>query len=362
VRSGLTLGSPNPIGRACRSWRTAVPRPPKRSPRPHDPVYRRIFTHARTIEDILRRFATGPWAAKLDFKTLELIPGRYVSRFLEQRESDVVWRVRYGTGPEDWFYVFVLMELQSTVQRFMALRLWVYVALLYQHLVKQRELTPTGLLPPVLPVVLYNGEAPWTAPQTLQELIQPLEGFFRPAFKYVVLDVGHYPVEELRPIEDVVSGVFLMEQAADFSDLRDVVEEVQAIIDDPELEEDLALLMSSVIGKLADKDEETPRLTTFQEVHMLLERVERWPQKWRQEGLDEGLKKGRKQGREQGRKQGLRQGKADLLKSQASQRFGELSPEDAKRFDRADVDTLDRWGRRLLEATTLEDVFEDGPG
>jgi len=87
---------------------------------------------------------------------------------------------------------------------------------------------------------------------------------------------------------------------------------------------------------------------------MLLERAERWPQEWRQEGLDEGLKKGRKKGR--------RLGKAELLKDQASQRFGKLSPEDAKRFNRADVDTLDRWGRRLLEATTLEELFEDGPG
>ena len=342
-----------------------MPRSSKRSRRPHDSVYRRIFTHARTIEDILRRFATGPWAAKLDFKTLELVPARYVSRFLDQRESDVVWRVRYGEGKDAWFYVYVLMELQSTVQRFMALRLWAYVALLYQHLVKQKTLTPAGLLPPVLPVVLYNGEAPWTAPRTLQELVQPLEGFSRPAFEYVVLDVVHYPVEELRPVEDVVSGVFLMEQAADFSGLREVFEEMQALIDDPELEADIALLMGSVMGKLA-KDEKAPRLTTFQEVHMLLERAERWPQEWRQEGLDEGLKKGLRKGlrkgREQGREQGRRLGKAELLKDQASQRFGKLSPEDAKRFDRADVDTLDRWGRRLLEATTLEELFEDGPG
>jgi len=117
-------------------------------------------------------------------------------------------------------------------------------------------------------------------------------------------------------------------------------------------------------------------------VHMLLERAEKWPQKWRQEGLDEGLRKGRdeglrkgrdeglrkgrdeglRKGRDEGQKQGLRLGKAELLKNLASHRFGELSPEDARRFDRADVDTLDRWSRLLLEAMKLEDVFEDRPG
>lgn len=64
--------------------------------RPHDPIYRRIFSNARMIEEMLRRFLPGSWLRRLDFSTLEQVPARYVSRFLEQRESDVVWRVRYG--------------------------------------------------------------------------------------------------------------------------------------------------------------------------------------------------------------------------------------------------------------------------
>ncbi len=100
---------------------------PKKPRRPHDPTHRRIFTHARTIEEILRRFTTGPWAAQLDFSTLELVPAHYVSRFLSQRESDIVWKVRYGPDDDDWFFVYILMELQSSVRRFMALRLWVTV-------------------------------------------------------------------------------------------------------------------------------------------------------------------------------------------------------------------------------------------
>ena len=104
----------------------------------------------------------------------------------------------------------------------MALRLWVYIALLYQHLLKQNQLTPARLLPPVLPIVLYNGEEPWTAPLSLAELIQPLTGLGRPDFEYVVLDASHYPVEELRPVENVVSGVFLMEQAESLAELEDL--------------------------------------------------------------------------------------------------------------------------------------------
>jgi predicted transposase/invertase (TIGR01784 family) len=319
--------------------------PPRR---PHDPVYRRIFSNPGIIEQALRRFLKAPWLGKLDFSTLELVPTRYVSRFLEQRESDIVWRVRYGNGEQDWFFVYVLMELQSSVQRFMALRLWAYIALFYQYLLRQKLLTPLRLLPPVLPIVLYNGEKPWSAPLVLADLIQPVEGLERPSFEYVVLDASHHPVEELRPVEDVVSGVFLMEQVENFADLETVLDELEGLVTDPELEKDISLLVSSVVGKLALSGETVPRLRTLQEVrNMLAERVARWPKQWLEQGL------------EQGRQEGLRTGKAEILTDLASRRFGELPQWVMERFGRADVDTLDRWSSRLLDAERLEDVFGD---
>ena len=39
----------------------------------------------------------------------------------------------------------------------------VYAGLLWQHLVKEKRLPPDGKLPPILPVVLYNGDRRWTA-------------------------------------------------------------------------------------------------------------------------------------------------------------------------------------------------------
>ncbi len=317
------------------------PRPPQR---PHDPVYRRIFSNPQMIEEVLRRFVTGPWLSQLDFSTLELIQARYVSRFLEQRESDVVWRLRYGPGKDDWFFVYVLMELQSSAPRFMALRLWAYVALLYQHLLKQKQLTPSRLLPPVLPIVLYNGEKPWTAPLSLADLIQPVKGLSRPGFEYLVLDASHYPPEELRPVTDVVSGVFLMEQVDSLSGLEVILNEIEGLVGDHELEEDIALLVSSVVGKLALQGEKVRPLRTLQEVRdMLEERVARWPKQWL----------------EQGRREGRRSGKAETLEDLASHRFGELPRWVSERLDRAPIEVLDRWSLLLLDAKVLEDVFGD---
>ena len=56
--------------------------------------------------------------------------------------------------------MLVLLEFQSTADSFMALRVLEYAALLYGELL-HRGVAKPGALPPVLPVVLYNGDAPW---------------------------------------------------------------------------------------------------------------------------------------------------------------------------------------------------------
>jgi predicted transposase YdaD len=55
--------------------------------------------------------------------------------------------------------VMLFLEFQSTPDPWMALRMLVYVGLLWQQLVREQRLMPDGRLPPVLPVVLYHGDA-----------------------------------------------------------------------------------------------------------------------------------------------------------------------------------------------------------
>jgi len=94
-------------------------------------------------------------------------------------------------------------------------------------------------------VVLYNGEEPWTAPLTLAELIEPVH---ESAEFRVRRARCHYAVDRLRPVEGVVSGVFLMEQVESLAELESVVEDLEGLVDDRELEQDIALLVSNVLG------------------------------------------------------------------------------------------------------------------
>ena len=107
------------------------------------------------VRDLLYGFAARGWSGALDFDTLAPLPTSFVSEDLQQRHGDLVWRVRFRD--DRWLYLVLLLEFQATVDQAMALRMLTYTALLYQRLDADGVLRDHRPLPPVLPVVLYNG-------------------------------------------------------------------------------------------------------------------------------------------------------------------------------------------------------------
>ncbi len=130
----------------------------------HDASYKLLFSHARMMEDLLRGFVREAWAHAGDFTTLERVNDSHISDDLRSRRNDLIWRVRWGA---DWLYLYVLLEFQSTVDRYMIVRLLAYISLLYQGLIRAGQLPASGKLPPVVPIVLYNGRDRWTAPRNM---------------------------------------------------------------------------------------------------------------------------------------------------------------------------------------------------
>lgn len=295
------------------------------------------------------------------------MPADFVSKHLKKFESDLIWRVRHGPGDGDWFYVVILLELQSTSPRFMALRLWGYMQHIALAIVRDRSFLASRrprLLPPILPVVLYNGEKPWTAPLSLAQLFRPMEGYEPPDFEYIVLDVRRYPPEALEPVTNVASGVFRLEQADSVEELTAVfeeLEELRQLADNPELAEDIRLLLHDVAIKLDLKGQELPS-TTLEEMRMsLLERAEKWTQQWFAEGLAAGKAEGLATGKAEGLEKGQRLKTVEILRTLLEQRFGDLPLWVVDRISRADVATLDSWVLNVLTAERLEDVVGAPP-
>ena len=69
---------------------------------------------------------------------------------------------------------------------------------------------------------------------------------------------------------------------------------------------------------------------------------------------EEGMQRGMQQGMDQGRVEGERM----LLERQLRRRFGLLSPEVTERLGQASVADLETWADNVLDAPTLDDVFD----
>lgn len=100
-----------------------------------------------------------------------------------------------------------------------------------------------------------------------------------------------------------------------------------------------------LLGRLIPQ-EPLPELNDLEEVEaMLAERMTEWTQKWKLEGRMEGETKGRNA----------------ILSRFLSKRFGSniFDIRMQERLRKATPEQLDRWAERILDAKTLEDVFEE---
>ncbi len=116
------------------------------------------------------------------------------------------------------------MENQSTPDKTILLRSFLYILSLYDTLWRQSS---NGLLPNVLPVILYNGKDDWNLPSNLRELIENrLPAPWIPSFQCFVIVEKDVPKEHLDRLHNLVAAVFLLERQQDEEGLGRAIMEV----------------------------------------------------------------------------------------------------------------------------------------
>jgi flagellar biosynthesis/type III secretory pathway protein FliH len=78
----------------------------------------------------------------------------------------------------------------------------------------------------------------------------------------------------------------------------------------------------------------------------------------REEGLQEGRQEGLEEGRQEGRQEGLTLAKTATLTRLLTRRFGEPPEWASKRVQEASGEQIDAWLDRILDAPTLQAVFD----
>ena len=315
----------------------------------HDSSYKFLFSNPELVRDLIMGFIPDEWLRSLDYSTLEKVSGSYVSEDFKQREDDIVWRVKVSG---EWTYLYILMEFQSTVDKHMALRMMVYIGLLYQDLIKQGNTLSDGRLPPILPIVLYNGSQKWTAPINVADLIPKMSGLlgeFRPNLKYLLIDENAYTESELSSLRNLVAAVFRLERNKAPNDIESVVDLlIDWLGDRPDLRRMFTLWIKGTLNKKGEYSKLLGKIDDLGDVKvMLADRLEEWANAYKAEGELKGELKGKQEG------------EALALQKLLAKRFGVIPVEITAKIANASLASIDHWLDRVLDAKQLSDVFVD---
>ena len=315
----------------------------------HDPAYKLLFSDPRMVADLLRGFVPGEWDQWLDFATLAKVSSEFVGDRLARRLGDLLWRVRFRDAAPDALTggageLLVMLEFQSSVDTAMGARLLAHIGMVHQELIRRGALRDGGRLPPVLPLVFYNGESRWSAAVEVRETIASVGGVLdgvQPRLRYRVVDAGAMGVEDA-VAESRVWALVGLEHSATVAEL---VRELGAVFErfgGPEeggfraglyeWARHTPLVRGSGVELPSRRELEGGEMATLLEA-----RAREWERQWyrkgQAEGIERGIERGRVEGIERGRVEGIERGRAEerarLYHRQVVRKFG---PETAHRL------------------------------
>jgi predicted transposase YdaD len=329
---------------------------------PHDGFFKRIFSDPVHAAAALRAILPERVARHIDWDSLQAVHASFVDAALSQRHGDLMFSARLEENRE--VFLWLLFEHQSTVDGWMPLRV---LEMIVEFLKGWRKEHPEARrLPAILPIVLYQGATPWSAPCTLAELydlsdqaLRDLSEFLL-SLRFVLDDLRVTPDDALlaRPVDDLARVALVVMKHVTSEHLLDLL---------LRLADEIARLLTTEQGRIGlagvvwyiecvhpklDRRAILRRLSTIvgPELATTMETYEQALERLY-------IEKVKRLAREEGRQEALKEGQQELLLRQLTRRFGALPEAVTARVMDASREELERWGDRILDAASLDDVF-----
>ena len=317
---------------------------------PHDRLFRKVFSEPAEAVGLLRVYVPGWLAETLDWSSLTLMPASYVDDELRASESDLLFAVEWRPGAAESgearrsLRLYLLFEHQSSPDRLMRFRLLKYCCGIWDDFLRSAEAKETPELPPIVPLVFYQGESSWRHATEFSELFaESVRGWpWTPQFKHLLVDqsqagVGEVPGETLgraaqlalmaaagREVRGALARAALartvrlmgeLHRAGQGERIGPVVLYVIGTQDNETLREFFAALRREVPGPGGDMKTYGEQLIQEGRQEGLREGVLKGLRegvlKGRQEGRVEGRHEGRQEGRHEGRVEGRHEGRQE---------------------------------------------------
>lgn len=314
------------------------------TPTPHDALFKATYSDPQRAAAHLAVALPEAVVAQLDLSTLLVLPGSYIDPALAQSASDLLYEVKLRQGGSA--LVYVLFEHQSSPDERMALRLFFYTARIWERWIAENP--RVNRLPPVLPLVLYHGDRPWSVGLELSDLFGLPEGAAEPLggcgvrLRYLLRDLSERSDAELqiaaRDAMDLLVQLLLKHGRDEdlFEQLGRWAEVWRAVAAGPGLRA-LQLVLSYIahVQGPRSQDELRPFL-----VKTLGRRGEEAYMSWTTEIEARGEARG----------------KREMFLSLLSQRFGAPSAAVLARVEAASTEQLTEWTERFFRADSAEEL------
>jgi predicted transposase YdaD len=356
-----------PIGIAARNATTYVASP-------HDSLFRRTFADPANAAAMFQCALPEALAAAIDWQTLTQLSNTLTDEELRKHFLDDLFTVRLR---EHDLWLVLQPEHKSRADRGLVLQHLHYS--LHFWLKWAGEHPRADGLPPILPVLFHHGGEPWDGPTSLRDhfdlaglakvraddpVLADLIAAHSVALRASVLDLARHDEEWLRsaPFPPLAKLTVLCLGFVRFQ----VPAEGLATLE--RWRDLLASLQGAPWGQLGFAGLESYLLhvteLTPEQLHTMFRRslgthdeFVSTAERLRREGQQAGEAIGKELGKEQGRELGFTQHAAETLRRLLQRRFGELPTTVQQRIAAATVAELDQWTDRLLDATTIADVF-----
>ena len=307
---------------------------------PHDKFFKLSLGEYPVAKEFFTEHLPASILKKTDLSTLKLEKESFVDENFKGSEADIVYSVTIKNKKS---YIYILCEHQSTIDQWIAFRLWGYLIRLLEAHLKQH---PDEPLPFVYPMVVYTGQEAWNAPLDIfplfgdqQSLAQ--EWFLKP---FQLLNIHKIPDDEMRQRQ----WCGIVEFALKYKKVRDFRKFLETLL--PWLQE------------LDKKNSSSGFSLVTIVVKYILDGLEAKGFKEFAEQVQKHLsvKLGGKimTLAQELKEQGINIGKLELIINQLKRRFKEIPKTYLALLERADSKTLSIWSERILDAKTLEEVFE----
>lgn len=312
----------------------------------HDTFFRETMSHKDVAADFLTNYLPATVLEHIKLETLAITKDTVVDKKQASHYSDLLYQVKL-TGDRPGL-VYFLFEHKSYSDYFVCLQLLRYLLEIWEFYRKQHKSTKT--LPLIIPIVVYHGKPKGKAVRLLEliELPNPCLAAYVPDF-----DLSFY---DFSPDTDAaIKGEIWLRLVLHCIQVKNSPEGFAKIV--------------QIIYLISELDNDAPALQWMGIIFQYLIQVVDIEPDVLQDLVTQSLPAGKEEMlmtvaerlEKQGEARGESKGRNAILSRLLAKRFGQdiFDINLQERLRNATPEQLDHWAERILDAKTLEEVFEE---